>query len=83
MIAYYRVISTGQWCGPSYENGAALPSDIALTLGVDADDIEIVEVENGDPRTGDLLNDPNVAIETTPEPQIEEQPVTVEEEPEP
>lgn len=64
MITYYRVNATGQWCGPSYENGGADPDAIAETLGLRPGSIEAVEVEQGDPRTGELLNDPNV-----PEPQ--------------
>lgn len=63
MFTYYRVKATGQWCGPSYENGGAVPDAIAETLGLSAGAIEAVEVESGDPRTGELLSEPE------PEPQ--------------
>lgn len=62
MKTYYRVKATGQWCEPCYENGGADPDAIAATLGLAAGTVEAIEAEDGDPRTGDLLRDPNVAV---------------------
>ena len=68
MRTYYRVIASGQWCGPVYENGGAHPDAIAETLGLEAGAVEAVEAET-DPLTVDLLADPNIAApEQEPEP---------------
>lgn len=63
MNTYYRVKATGQWCAPAYENGGADPDAIAETLGLLPGTVESVEVEEGDPRTGELLADPNITAE--------------------
>lgn len=68
MKTYYRVKATGQWCAPSYENGGADPDAIAETLGLQPGAVEAVEVEDGDPRTGDLLTDPNIPDDAPPAP---------------
>lgn len=74
MIRVLRVIETGQWCGPSIEDasfpddGSAWADAVAVTLGLEAGALEVVDAE-ADPRTGDLLEDPNVTPE--PEPVID------------
>jgi hypothetical protein len=65
MFRAYRVIATGQWAGPLLED-AGFPDDgleradrVAETLGLQPGALEVVDSET-DPRTGELLEDPNV-----------------------
>lgn len=65
----YRVKETGQWAAPLMTDGR-FPDDngradrVAATLGLPTGSLEVVDAES-DPRTGELIEDPNV----TPEPE--------------
>jgi hypothetical protein len=69
MIRVLRVKATGQWCGPAI-TADRIPDDttyadrVAETLGLEPGSLEVVDAEE-DPRTGELLPDPNVTPEPT------------------
>lgn len=67
MNRIFRVIATGQWCAPMLSvaagfgdnDGSAYADAVAVTLGLEAGALEIVDFEDGaDPRAGELLEEP-------------------------
>jgi len=74
MIRVLRVKATGQWCGPAVINGE-MPVDptyadrVAQTLRLAPGSLEVVDAED-DPRSGELIPDPNVPPEPEQEPVV-------------
>ena len=71
----FRVKTTGQWCEPMIQNGKfadngfALANRVAKTLGLPPNSLEVVDSET-DPRTGDLISEPNDGPPPAPQPDI-------------
>lgn len=69
----FQVIATNAWAGPLLEDatfhddGKAYAERVAETLGLAPGSLRVVDGD-ADPRTGVLVNDPNVT-EATPAPQ--------------
>ena len=71
MFRAYRVRATGQWCGPLMEDGHFADDGterafaMAATLGLPPGSLEVVDSDT-DPRTGTLIEDPNVTPPPVP-----------------
>lgn len=70
-----QVIPTGQWCGPLveagefFDDGSAYADAVARTLGLEPGSLRVVDGDS-DPRTGELVADPNDTPAPPPEPPV-------------